>query len=221
MRYFLILLLLFITACSNTSVTDVPPPTPATLPTTTAAASTRTGISVTETFSPTAAPEGDLFTQLGITLPAPTCEPGLTPLDTEGPYYKADTPERISLLEQGMEGTRLVLVGYVLDQNCQPVPNAWLDFWQADANGEYDNNGYALRGHQFTDSQGRYILETVVPGQYASRPIVHIHVKVQLPGKDAVTSQLYFPEQPVPNQTITVEERDGYLVGYFNFVVQN
>jgi protocatechuate 3,4-dioxygenase beta subunit len=139
----------------------------------------------------------------------------------EGPYYRADTPERISLLEQGMQGERLVLVGFVLDQNCQPMPNAWLDFWQADANGEYDNNGYRLRGHQFTDSRGRYFLETIVPGQYGSRPIVHIHVKVQLPNKDAVTSQLYFPKQPIPNQTVTIEEREGYLVGYYNFVLQN
>jgi len=220
-RFLTLLLMVIITGCSNTPVEDVPLPTQVALPTATVIAPAPTEISATETLSPTAAPEGDLFTQLGITLPAPACNAGLTPQDTEGPYYKAGAPERISLLEPGMAGERLVLVGYVVDQNCQPVPNAWLDFWQTDANGEYDNNGYALRGHQFTDSQGRYFLETIVPGQYASRPIVHIHVKVQLPGKDAITSQLYFPDQPLPNQTITIEEREGYMLGYFNFVLQN
>lgn len=119
----------------------------------------------------------DIFTQMGITLPAPVCSSMIQP-QTEGPYYSPNTPERNILFEEGMEGTKLILVGYVLDQDCNPLPNAWLDFWQADARGEYDNTGYRLRGHQFTDEQGRYYLETVLPGLYLSRPIEHIHVKV-------------------------------------------
>jgi protocatechuate 3,4-dioxygenase beta subunit len=161
----------------------------------------------------------DFFTQRGITLSAPACN-SLTQSQTEGPYYIPHTPERHSLLEEGMPGRRLILVGYVLDQNCQPLPNAWLDFWQADANGEYDNTGYRLRGHQFTDSQGRYYLETIMPGLYSSRPIEHIHVKVQLEGGEVVTSQLYFPAQPIEGLTVTIEDQGDYLLGYFNFVVQ-
>lgn len=161
----------------------------------------------------------DFFTQTGIAMPVPTCN-GLTQSQTEGPYYKPDTPERNSLSEAGMPGTRLILVGYVLDQTCQPLPNALLDFWQADANGEYDNAGYRLRGHQFTDAQGRYHLETILPGLYASRPIEHIHVKVQPEGGEEVTSQLYFPEQPVDGLTVTLEDKGDYFLGYYNFVVQ-
>lgn len=165
------------------------------------------------------APAEDFFTQMSITLPVPTCN-SVTQPQTEGPYYIPNTPERHSLLEGGMPGTRLILVGYVLDQNCQPLPNAWLDFWQADTNGEYDNTTYRLRGHQFTDSQGRYYLETILPGLYSSRPIEHIHVKVQPEGGEVVTSQLYFPAQSVEGLTVTVEEKGDYQLGYFNFVVQ-
>lgn len=161
----------------------------------------------------------DRFTQMGITLPAPSCT-SLTQTQTEGPYYTPNTPERNSLLEEEMEGTRLILVGYVLDQNCTPLPNAWLDFWQADARGEYDNQGYRLRGHQFSDSQGRYFLETILPGLYLSRPIEHIHVKVRPEGGEEVTSQLYFPDRPVEGLTVNLENRGDYFVGYFNFVVQ-
>jgi protocatechuate 3,4-dioxygenase beta subunit len=165
-------------------------------------------------------PEDDnFFSRNDITLPSPVCS-GLTSPQMEGPYYTPNTPERNSLFEEGMTGTRLVLVGYVLDQNCQPLANAWLDFWQADANGEYDNSGYRLRGHQFTDEQGRYFLETILPGLYASRPIEHIHVKVRPEGGAEVTTQLYFPSRPVEGLTVTLEERGGYYVGYFNFVVQ-
>jgi protocatechuate 3,4-dioxygenase beta subunit len=176
-------------------------------------------VTATNTEALSTAPSADFFTQNGITLPAPVCN-GFTQPQTEGPYYTPNTPERHSLLEDGVTGTRLILVGYVLDQNCQPLVNAWLDFWQADANGEYDNVGYRLRGHQFTDSQGRYYLETIFPGLYESRPIEHIHVKIKPEGGAEVTSQLYFPQQPVEGLTVALEEREGYLVGYFNFVLQ-
>ena len=63
---------------------------------------------------------------------------------------------------------------------CQPVAQAKIEFWQANDAGEYDNSGYTLRGHQFTDAQGRYALQTVVPGLYPGRTR-HIHVKVQAP----------------------------------------
>jgi hypothetical protein len=37
-----------------------------------------------------------------------------TPSHIEGPYYKAKSPQRSNLVEQGMEGTRLLLSGRVL-----------------------------------------------------------------------------------------------------------
>jgi protocatechuate 3,4-dioxygenase beta subunit len=173
-RVFLfIVVFLLLAACTGTTtqlpVTSVPSLT--SVVSTPAPASATPSSTVVVESSPTPAPTADFFTQTGITLPAPHegCT-ALTQSQTEGPYYKPDTPERNSLFEEGMPGTRLILVGYVLDQNCQPVPNAWLDFWQADANGKYDNTGYRLRGHQFTDAQGRYYLETILPGLYSSRP---------------------------------------------------
>ena len=172
-----------------------------------------------------AAPEDGFFSEMGISLPAPVCSVA-TQQQTEGPYYTPDTPERNSLIEEGMQGTRLIVVGYVLDQNCQPLSNAWLDFWQADANGEYDNAGFALRGHQFADAQGRYFLETVRPGEYPGRT-EHIHVKVQPSGGSVTTTQLYFPDVFSnqgdgifePTLIVQLEDRGDYLLAYFNFVV--
>ncbi|HWQ84474.1 MAG TPA: hypothetical protein VN363_07910 [Anaerolineales bacterium] len=117
----------------------------------------------------------------------------LTPALTEGPYFKSGSPERNSLLDPGIPGTRLTLTGYVLTADCQPVANALLEFWQADANGVYDNAGYTLRGHQFSDENGKYLLETVIPGIYTGRT-EHIHFKVQAPGGPVLTSQLFFPD---------------------------
>lgn len=130
--------------------------------------------------------------------PTPACGAAKetpTPAQTEGPYYTPASPERTVLSEPGMAGTRLRLGGYVLDRACQPVPGALVDLWQADADGRYDNDGYRLRGHLFSDDQGRWQVETIVPAAYPGRTR-HIHVKVQAPGRDVLTTQLYFPDEP-------------------------
>ena len=91
-----------------------------------------------------------------------------------------------------MSGTRLMLSGTVLNKQCQPVPQAKVDVWQADEAGQYDNAGYRLRGYVVADQSGRYQVETIVPGLYPGRTR-HIHVEVQPPVGQALTTQLYFP----------------------------
>ena len=124
---------------------------------------------------------------------------GLTPPNEEGPYFKANSPEKASLVEATTAGTHLILTGKVVRRNGTSVAKALLDFWQANPAGQYDNRGYDLRGHQFTASDGTYRLETVVPGLYPGRTR-HIHVKVQAPGESILTTQLYFPDE-VKNST--------------------
>jgi len=118
----------------------------------------------------------------------------LTPRQTEGPFFTPKSPLRVSLLEGG-EKTRIFVTGTVLSAQCKPVPNALLDFWHSDEQGEYDNRGFRYRGHQHADAQGRFRLETIVPAEYPGRTR-HIHVKVQAPGRRVLTTQLYFPGDP-------------------------
>ncbi len=145
---------------------------------------------------------------------------------TEGPYYKKGSPERTDLIEEGIAGEPFTLSGFVLDKNCTPVAGAWLDFWQADGKGNYDNRGYKLRGHQFTDKEGKYLLRTVMPGAYPGRTS-HIHVKLaKKAGKEIITSQLYFPGRgenagdPIFDASMVIEldkGKDGSNRGYFDF----
>ena len=161
--------------------------------------------------------------------PTPACTAGNEPtlVQTEGPYFTPDSPERTSLLADAGPGTRLVLSGSVLDTSCRPVSRALLDFWQADAGGNYDNDGYRLRGHLFTDGTGRYRLETIVPGRYPGRTR-HIHVKVQPPGGQVLTTQLYFPGEPQnsddaifrPALVMQVSDATDGKNGAFTFVVR-
>ncbi|HET7200915.1 MAG TPA: intradiol ring-cleavage dioxygenase [Burkholderiales bacterium] len=150
----------------------------------------------------------------------------LTAQQTEGPFFKTNTPLRASFVEAGSKAPRLIVAGQVLSRSCRPVANALLDFWHADEDGEYDNRGFRYRGHQFTDAQGRYRLQTIVPAEYPGRTR-HIHVKVQAPGKRILTTQLYFREEP-GNLRDGLYRRDlemrmsarGAGEGAFDFVVE-
>jgi protocatechuate 3,4-dioxygenase beta subunit len=126
--------------------------------------------------------------------PACVDDDDVTPAQTEGPYFKPNSPERTNIRGDA-SGTKLLLTGTVVTTDCKPVAKALVDFWQADTGGNYDNSGFTFRGHQFTDAQGRYQLESVIPGLYPGRTR-HIHVKVQAPGGKVLTTQLYFPGEP-------------------------
>jgi protocatechuate 3,4-dioxygenase beta subunit len=91
-----------------------------------------------------------------------------------------------------MAGERLMVTGRVLSMDCAPIAGALLDFWQADNDGIYDDEGNRLRGHQFAGDDGTFRLETITPGLYPGRTR-HIHVKVQAPDQPVLTTQLYFP----------------------------
>ena len=106
--------------------------------------------------------------------PTPVCADAddITPPQTAGPFYKPRSPERKSLLEPGIQGSKIILAGDVRSTKCKPVQGALVDFWQADGSGAYDNAGYRLRGHQFADGAGKYRLETVVPGVYPDARVI-------------------------------------------------
>ena len=121
----------------------------------------------------------------------PVCTGQLTSSNQEGPYFTPGSPERANLIDDGMPGTALLISGYVWSQECAPLAGAKVDFWQADANGVYDNLGYTLRGHVFTDETGYYEIVTIEPGPYPGRP-PHIHVKViDATERELLTTQLY------------------------------
>jgi len=119
----------------------------------------------------------------------------VTPRQTEGPFFTPNSPLRASLVESASKAQRFLVSGRVLSPQCQPVANALVDLWHADEEGAYDNRGYRYRGHQFTDAEGRYRFETIVPALYPGRAR-HYHVKVQPKGGRILTTQLYFPGDP-------------------------
>ena len=219
--FFALLAVVLLTACSSQTLNAAPLKA--------AAQGSPAGIPTAGLPSPTPAQANQAQTAQGLaTSPAPACTSpaALTPAVTEGPYFKASSPERASLIEAGVTGTQLTLTGYVLTTDCKPVAHALLDFWQANAQGEYDNTNYSLRGHQFTDEAGRYQLDTVIPGLYPGRT-EHIHVKVQAPNGPVLTTQLFFPgltdnqsDQIFdPGLLINIQDNGDKMQATFNFII--
>lgn len=157
----------------------------------------------------------------------PSCEANRaqTASATEGPFYTGDTPNKTNF-RQDAPGEPFTLVGFVLTRDCRPIANALVDLWHADRQGNYDNEGFRLRGHQLTDAQGRFVFETIVPSSYGRRT-PHYHVKVRPQGGRMLTTQLYFPGEPRNERDFLFDTRlvmnveaaaDGQ-VGRFDFVL--
>jgi protocatechuate 3,4-dioxygenase beta subunit len=123
----------------------------------------------------------------------------LTPEQTEGPYYIADSLVRRDVTEDRV-GVPLELRLDVQDAtNCEPIRDATVEIWHCDALGAY--SGFSdgaddetfLRGAQKSAGAGKVTFQTIYPGWYRGRT-THIHVKVHAGGEVVHTGQLYFDE---------------------------
>jgi protocatechuate 3,4-dioxygenase beta subunit len=111
---------------------------------------------------------------------------------TDSRHFTAGSPERTTFVESGLTGDVLTVTGRVLTAGCTPIAGARLEFWQADEHGRYDSAGFRLRGHQYTDADGRFSLTTIVPGSHAGRA-PRIYVRAQAPRTEMLTTQLFVP----------------------------
>ena len=129
----------------------------------------------------------------------------LTPQVTQGPYWFDPKLVRADVTE-GRPGAPVRVAITVVDGACRPIPNARVDLWHCDAAGIY--SGYEgqgddratgakgqtfLRGAQVTDAAGRVSFASIWPGWYEGRT-PHMHLKVFLDARTALTAQLFVPD---------------------------
>ncbi|HWC68521.1 MAG TPA: hypothetical protein VG478_10675 [Acidimicrobiales bacterium] len=147
----------------------------------------------------------------------------VTPRRSDGGHYRAGAPETDTLRQPGLEGTPLVIHGYVLFPDCRTVPDAVLDVWQADVEGGFDDSGWRLRGVFRADDAGRYRIETILPGSVdGDPPTVHIKAAEEIGGR-IVTTQIYLAApEAAPRAELAVdptESGDG-LAARFDLVIE-
>lgn len=176
------------------------------------ASTSTTADGATSTAAAPPSPGGDLT---ALFEEASSCS--LTPEETEGPYY-IDVDSIRSDIRDGRPGADLRIAIRVLDESCEPVPDAVVEVWHCDSlgtysgfesqsqqanggpganpgngNGSTDSTRY-LRGGQVTNADGIAQIRTIYPGWYMGRT-VHIHSKVHITNDEVLTTQLYFDDQ--------------------------
>ena len=136
-----------------------------------------------------------------------------TPSQTVGPFFHLglDRPEWADLARGNPAGERVVVEGQILDGDGAPVPDAFLELWQANAAGRYAHPedpqsekpldpGFAGFGRVFTDAQGRFRFTTIrpgpVPGRGNSLQAPHIEVAIFARGLlKQLYTRIYFADE--------------------------
>ena len=144
---------------------------------------------------------------------APGTQPSLL-----GPYYEEDSPflkgSSVVIPQRPDEpGDKLKFTGNVSSVN-GPLGKVKVDWWQDDADGLYSNYDstapdFNLRGQFFTDENGDFEVEAIVPiayqiptsgptgeftfgaGYHPNRP-AHIHIMFEHEGHEKLITQVFF-----------------------------
>jgi protocatechuate 3,4-dioxygenase alpha subunit len=90
-----------------------------------------------------------------------------TPSQTVGPFFHFGLTQHPSLgtmAGPGVPGEHIRLHVSVIDGDGQPVPDALVELWQADAQGQYSSPAFSGFGRLPTTSEGSCVFETIRPG---------------------------------------------------------
>ena len=142
---------------------------------------------------------------------------GVTPSQSEGPFYPTNKPldqdPDLTLIAGSSvqaAGKIVYLMGRVVNSEREPIEGALVEVWQANSYGRYNHlrdNSSAPQDPNFegfsaqlTDRHGWYRLKTIKPGAYPvsgnwTRP-PHIHFNVRSQSRRLVT-QMYFDNEPL------------------------
>ena len=139
---------------------------------------------------------------------------GATPSTVMGPFHIDGSPEMPlgADMAEGLGGETCFLTGSVRDLKGNPVADARLDIWQADADGMYESQlGMEepfLRAIFHTGADGKYVIRTIAPPGYSIpmdgtvgellretdishyRP-AHIHFLITAPGYETLITHLF------------------------------
>jgi protocatechuate 3,4-dioxygenase, alpha subunit len=144
--------------------------------------------------------------------------PERTPSQTVGPYLHIGLTQGAfgqreifapEVAGPGIEGRHISIEGRVLDGAGEPLPDALLETWQADAQGRYahpadprprSSNSFRGFGRCATDKDGRFRFRTIMPGSVAGptgMQAAHINIGLFARGMlKRVFTRIYFSGDP-------------------------
>ncbi len=138
-----------------------------------------------------------------------------TPSQTVGPYYHIglirQSEQMNVMVNDRTRGQRILVRGSVIDGDGEPVPDAMLEVWQADAAGIYSHPSDAMSadadpsfrgfGRAPTDEKGEYFFKTIKPGAVVREgdPTMAPHLNIRVFARGMLIhayTRMYFPNEP-------------------------
>jgi len=154
-----------------------------------------------------------------------------TPSQTVGPFFSIGLKRLCTdnFCAPEIPGERVTIHGRVLDGDNQPVPDAVLEIWQADAAGNFPhpespqpcaNSNFTGFGRVATNDTGEFQFTTIKPGSVIGpnqQQAPHLSINLFMRGllKHLVT-RLYFPDDPLHSTDFALNlipsDRRGTLI---------
>ena len=181
-----------------------------------------------------------------------------TPSQTVGPFFAYGlVPEQYgyrftsiadhAVAAPATEGTHIRIIGQVLDGEATPIPDALLEFWQANAHGRYnhpaderqdnlldpDFKGFGRIGTG-TSADASFQIDTVKPSAVGEGQAPHINVVVLMRGMlTHAFTRIYFSDEealnavdpaltsvPENRRTTLIAKRDEASAGTYRFDIR-
>ena len=154
-----------------------------------------------------------------------------TPSQTAGPYLHLGLTDRGSIscvAGEGVKGERAWLTFRAFDEDGVPVPDAMIELWQADSEGNYKHHGdapveanFCGFGRLATAADGSCTFETIKPGRVpgADGTVQAPHINVSVLGRGLLkrlSTRVYFEGESAnaqdPVLALVPENRRATLV---------
>ncbi len=131
---------------------------------------------------------------------------GYTDETLAGSFYVSGTIETENLNYQNADGEPITIRGVIYDGSTgEPIPNAKIEAWQADANGDYHPNAEGdvadfteeelnLRGTVLADEKGAYQFTSIKPAIDENR--LYISYRITADGYLPLFTQTYWLDDP-------------------------
>ena len=175
---------------------------------------------------------------------------GVTPSQTVGPFFKYGlTPDgqyewndafTSNLITPDTSGERIRVEGRVFDGDGQPVPDAMLEIWQADAQGRFSdpqdqrappNSTFKGFGRCGTDRNGSFAFDTIKPGMvpdpdgkpqaphivlaiFARGMLLQLYTRIYLDGEAANAADPVLALVPTERRSTLIAARDPGNAAY-------
>jgi protocatechuate 3,4-dioxygenase alpha subunit len=131
-----------------------------------------------------------------------------TPSQTAGPFLHLGLTDKRSIAcvaGEAAKGERLWLTFSLLDGDSLPVPDAMIELWQADSEGNYNDGTFSGFGRLATSNDGACTFETIrpgrVPGPGNTLQAPHINVSVFARGLlKRLCTRVYFDGEPANSE---------------------